>query len=311
MAIEKSEKIWMNGRFVPWDEAKVHVLTHALHYGSSVFEGMRCYETPKGPAVFRLRDHVRRLLLSAKIYKMNVPYGEDELVEAIKETIRLNGLDSCYVRPIVFRGMGGMGVNPYGCSVDLGIAAWVWGAYLGAEAIEKGVDVQVSTWQRFAPNTLPALAKAGANYMNSQLVKTEAIDNGFAEGIMLNAAGHVCEGSGENVFIVWNGKIHTPPLASSILFGITRDSVITLARKEGHEVIEQDIPREALYTCDEVFFTGSAAEITPVRSVDRLPVGRGTRGPVTVGLQERFAAITSGAAEDEFGWMDPVSKVVV
>lgn len=302
--MNKSGSIWMNGKLVPWDDAKVHVLAHALHYGSSVFEGMRSYETPRGPAVFRLTDHVRRLFDSAKIYKMEIPHSEEEIAGAIRGTIRANGLGACYVRPVVFRGYGEVGVSPYGSPVEVAIAAWVWGAYLGADAAERGVDVQVSSWTRFAPNTLPALAKASANYMNSQLAKMEALDNGFAEGIILNAAGNVCEGSGENVFLVRRGGIRTPPLGSSILEGITRDSVIRLARDLGREVVEAEIPREALYVADEVFLTGSAAEITPVCSVDRRTVGDGRPGPVTAALSKAFSEITSGRAEDGHGWME-------
>jgi branched-chain amino acid aminotransferase len=304
--MNKSATIWMNGKLVPWDEAKVHILSHALHYGSSVFEGMRAYSTPRGPAVFRLRDHVRRLFDSAKIYKMEIRFSEEEIAEAIRETIRANALDACYVRPLVYRGFGEVGVSPYGSPVDVAIATWVWGAYLGKDAAGAGVDVQVSSWGRFSPNTLPALAKAAANYMNSQLVKMEALDNGFAEGIILNATGNVCEGSGENVFVVWSGKIRTPPIASSILHGITRDSVMRIARDLGHEVVEEEVPRELLYIADEVFLTGSAAEITPVRSVDRRPVGGGLRGPVTAGLQKAFSEITSGCGEDRYGWLDRV-----
>ncbi len=304
MAFAKSSKIWMNGEFVDWENATVHVLSHALHYGSSVFEGIRSYRTPKGPAVFRLKDHLRRLLDSAKIYRIDPAWDEKALFDAVMKTIRVNRLEECYVRPLIYRGYGDVGVNPRPCPVEAMIAVWEWGAYLGPEAVEKGVDVQVSTWQRFAPNTLPAMAKCAANYMNSQLVKMEALDNGFAEGIITNTGGRICEGSGENIFLVWRGRLLTPPLSASILPGITRESVITLAREMGYEVVEQEIPREALYVCDEIFFTGTAAEITPIRSVDRISVGGGSKGPVTKRLQERYAGIASGTMKDEHGWLD-------
>ncbi len=311
MPFTKSDKIWMNGEFVPWDEAKVHVLVHALHYGSSVFEGMRCYDTVNGPAILRLRDHMKRLVNSAKIYRMELNYTADELSEVAKEAVRINNLDECYVRPLAYRGLGDVGVNPRPCPVEMMIAAWGWGAYLGKGAVEQGVDVMVSSWTRFAPNTLPAMSKSGANYMNGQLVKMEAIDNGFVEGIIINTAGHVSEGSGENLFIVLNGRLMTPPISASILPGLTRDCVMKLAKDKGYEVVEQDIPREALYTCEEVFLTGSAAEITPVRSVDRVQVGEGGRGPITKDLQEHYAGITSGRIEDTYGWLEYVSQVAV
>lgn len=311
MPFKKSDKIWMNGEYVAWGDAKVHVLSHALHYGSSVFEGIRCYRTPKGSAVFRLEDHIQRLFHSAAIYGMELPYTVERICEVSRETIRINNLEECYIRPLVYRGFGDVGVNPKPCPVEIMVAVWGWGAYLGADAIENGVDVQVSSWQRFAPNTLPAMSKSAANYMNSQLVKMEAIDNGFVEGIMVNTAGHVCEGSGENLFIVWRGRLMTPPLSASILPGITRDCIVTLAREKGYEVVEQDIPREALYVCEEAFFTGSAAEVTPIRSVDRRRVGAGGRGPITKDLQEHYAGITSGKVKDEYGWLDYVSRVKV
>ncbi len=311
MAFTKSDKIWMNGEFIPWDSAQVHVLTHALHYGSSVFEGVRCYKTKHGSAVFRLGEHVERLFQSSAIYGMTIPYDIEQICETVRETIRVNRLDECYVRPLVYRGLGDVGVNPKACPGDVMVAVWGWGAYLGPDAVENGVDVQVSTWQRFSPNTLPAMAKSAANYMNSQLVKMEAIDNGFVEGIMVNTSGHICEGSGENIFIVWKGKLMTPPLSASILPGITRDCIMTLAREKGYEVVEQDIPREALYICEEAFFTGSAAEVTPIRSVDRRVVGKGGRGPITRDLQEHFTAITVGEVDDKYNWLDYVSRVEV
>ncbi len=306
MAVKASEWIWVNGEMVPWADAKVHVLTHALHYGSSVFEGIRCYSQPDGAAVFRLRDHIVRLFDSARIYRMEIPYSIEEIMEACLETVRINHLDSCYIRPIVFRGFGSMGVNPIPCPVEVMIATWEWGAYLGDEALQEGVDVQVSTWSRMAPNTLPAMAKAGANYANAQLVKMEALGNGFAEGIVLDVDGFVCEGSGENIFLVRQGKIFTPPLGASILSGITRASVIHLLRGMGHEVEQTKVPREALYLADELFFTGTAAEITPIRSVDRIQVGGGKPGPVTCKIQEKFLSMLRGETEDPLGWRHPV-----
>ncbi|GBD00380.1 Branched-chain-amino-acid aminotransferase [bacterium HR18] len=294
--------IWFNGKLVPFEEAKIHVLSHVVHYGSSVFEGIRCYETARGPAVFRLREHLRRLLDSARIYRMELPYTLKELISATLETIRASGLKSCYIRPVVFRGMGGLGVNPLKNTVEVAIAVWEWGAYLGNEALEQGVDVQVATWQRMAPNTLPAMAKAGANYANAALVKMEAVLNGHAEGIMLSVGGYVAEGSGENLFLVRDGVIYTAPLTLSILPGITRDTVMTLARDLGYRVVEQPIPREALYIADELFFTGTAAEITPIRSVDHYTIGQGRRGPVTEALQRAFYEIVH-KGNDPYGWL--------
>ncbi len=294
--------IWFNGKLVPFEEAKIHVLSHVVHYGSSVFEGIRCYNTARGPAVFRLREHMRRLLDSARIYRMEVPYTLEELEAAALETIRASGLKACYIRPVVFRGMGSLGVNPLKNPVEVAIAVWDWGAYLGDEALEQGVDVQVSTWNRMAPNTLPAMAKAGANYANAALVKMEAVLNGYSEGIMLSVDGYVAEGSGENLFLVRDGIIYTAPLTLSILPGITRDAVITLARDLGYTVIEQPIPREALYIADELFFTGTAAEITPIRSVDRYTIGQGRRGPVTEALQRAFFEIVR-EGKDPYGWL--------
>jgi len=294
--------IWFNGKLVPFEEAKIHVLSHVVHYGSSVFEGIRCYNTARGPAVFRLREHMRRLLDSARIYRMEVPYTLEELEAAALETIRASGLKACYIRPVVFRGMGSLGVNPLKNPVEVAIAVWDWGAYLGDEALEQGVDVQVSTWNRMAPNTLPAMAKAGANYANAALVKMEAVLNGYSEGIMLSVDGYVAEGSGENLFLVRDGVIYTAPLTLSILPGITRDAVITLARDLGYTVIEQPIPREALYIADELFFTGTAAEITPIRSVDHYTIGQGRRGPVTEALQRAFFEIVR-EGKDPYGWL--------
>ncbi|MCZ6633148.1 MAG: branched-chain amino acid transaminase, partial [bacterium] len=281
MPIPKSDKIWFNGDLVGWDEAQVHVLSHVVHYGSSVFEGMRCYETPKGSACFRLMDHVNRLFDSAKIYRMDIPYSREAIHDAIIETIRVNELNSCYVRPIVFRGYGDLGVNPLPCPVEVVIAVWEWGEYLGPEALEKGVSVRFASWNRLAPNTMPVLAKVGANYMNSQLIKMEAMADGYAEGIALDTQGYVSEGSGENIFMVKNGVIFTPSTGSSILPGITRHSVIALAEEMKYSITTRPIPREALYIADEVFFTGSAAEITPISEIDRIRVGEGARGPIT------------------------------
>ena len=306
-----TEKIWHNGRFIRWDEATIHVLSHVVNYGTSVFEGIRCYSTPAGPAIFRLHEHVRRMLNSAKIYRMEeVGYTAATLAEAMKELVRVNKMEACYLRPIVLRGYGEIGVNGLKNPIDVYIACWEWGKYLGDEAAAEGVDVCVSSWTRLAPNTLPALAKAGANYMNSQLIKMEALVNGYSEGIALDAAGYVCEGSGENIFVVQDGKILTPPLGSSVLPGITRDSVIHLAQGLGYSLTETPIPREMLYIADEVFFTGTAAEVTPVRSVDRIPVGAGKRGPVTERLQREFFDIVEGRAQDRHGWLMPVAQPV-
>ncbi len=293
----------MTGKLVPWNDASVHVSAHALHYGSSVFEGVRCYKTPNGSAVFRLDAHTERLFNSAKIYWMEIPYDQAQLNEAVLQTIAANKLDACYIRPLVFRGAGPLGVNPFGSPVDVVIMVWDWGKYLGQEAIEQGVDVCVSSWSRMAPNTLPAMAKAGGNYLNSQLVKIEAVKGGFAEGIVLDPAGHVSEGSGENVFAVFKGKLVTPPLVSSILPGITRDTVMALASRVGVPVEEKALPREALYLADELFFTGTAAEITPIRSVDHQKIGSGTRGPITASLQKAFFDVIECRAADEHGWL--------
>jgi len=303
-----TEKIWHNGRFIPWEAAQIHVLSHVVSYGSSVFEGIRCYSTEAGPAVFRLREHVRRMVDSAKVYRMDLPFSQDQLAEAMLELVRVNKLQSCYIRPIAFRGYGEIGVNPLKNPVDVYLACWEWGKYLGEEALANGVDVCVSSWTRIAPNTLPALAKAGANYMNSQLIKMEALLNGFAEGIALDASGYVSEGSGENIFVVRDGKIHTPPLGASVLPGITRDSVLTLARDLGIPIVETIIPREFLYIADEVFFSGTAAEITPIRSVDRIQVGEGHRGPIAKALQDEFFSIVNGKKSDRYGWLSMVSQ---
>jgi len=274
-----------------------------LHYGSSVFEGIRAYETTKGTAVFCLDDHVQRLINSCKIYRMALPYSAEEIKKAILETIRANGHRSCYIRPIAFRGVGGFNLDPRNCPVELAIFTIEWGRYLGAEAIEKGVDVAVSSWRRMAPDTFPAAAKWGGQYLNSQLIAMEAHDRGCAEGIALDINGYVSEGSGENIFLVYKGSIYTPPLASSILEGVTRKVVITLASELGYQVREELIPRELLYIADELFFTGTAAEITPIRSVDGVIIGNGERGPITKRLQEEFFAIVEGRKEDRYGWL--------
>lgn len=303
MTIPKSQWIWFNGKLVPWDQATVHVAAHVLHYGSSVFEGIRAYETTKGTAVFCLDDHVQRLINSCKIYRMDLPYSAEEIKKAILETIKANGHRSCYIRPIAFRGVGGFNLDPRSCPVELAIITIEWGRYLGAEAIEKGVDVAVSSWRRMAPDTFPAAAKWGGQYLNSQLIAMEAHDRGCAEGIALDINGYVSEGSGENIFLVYKGSIYTPPLASSILEGVTRKVVITLATELGYQVREELIPRELLYIADELFFTGTAAEITPIRSVDGVIIGKGERGPVTKRLQEEFFAIVEGRKEDRYGWL--------
>lgn len=303
MPIPKSQSILMNGVLVPWDEAKIHVGSHVVHYGSAVFEGLRCYATPKGSAVFRLDAHVERLYNSAKIYRMEIPVSREAFEQAILDTISSNKLDACYVRPIVFRGYEQLGVNPLPCPVEWAVMVWTWGQYLGTEALEKGVDVCVSSWSRMAPNTLPAMAKTAANYMNSQLIKMEALQGGYAEGIALDPEGYVSEGSGENIFLVVGGTLVTPPLVSSVLPGITRDTVITLARRLGIAVREERVPRELLYIADEVFFTGTAAEITPVRSIDRITIGRGARGPLTQRLQSAFFDVIECRTPDEHGWL--------
>ncbi len=301
-----TEKIWHNGRLIPWQDATVHVLSHVVSYGSSVFEGIRCYSTGVGPAVFRLPEHVRRMLDSAKIYRLAIPYTAEQLGDAMLEVIRANKMEACYLKPIAMRGYGDVGVNGAKNPIEVYIACWEWGQYLGKEALEQGVDVCVSSWNRMAPNTLPAMAKAGANYMNSQLIKMEAVTNGYAEGIALDTAGYVSEGSGENIFVVRDGKIHTPPLAASVLPGITRDSILTLARDNGIPVIETLIPREMLYIADEVFFSGTAAEITPIRSIDRIVIGKGHRGPITEQLQNEYFGVINGSRPDRYCWLSPV-----
>jgi branched-chain amino acid aminotransferase len=304
MAIEKSEYIWHNGKLIPWDDATIHVMSHVVHYGSSVFEGIRCYAPPSGPAIFRAKEHIQRLLDSAKVYRIDVDYTRDQLVKSMLETVGKNGAWPCYVRPIVLRGYGEAGVNPFNSPTEVYIINYPWGKYLGGES--DGCDACVSSWTRLAPNTLPAMAKAGANYMNSQLIKMEAIVNGYAEGIALDVNGYVSEGSGENVFLVHNEKLITAPLGNSVLPGITRDSVLQIARDLNVPIVEQMIPREMLYIADEAFFTGTAAEVTPIRSVDKIKVGKGGAGPITKAIQKEFYAIVRGEKTDRYGWLTAV-----
>jgi branched-chain amino acid aminotransferase len=305
--IPKTEKIWHNGKFINWDDAKIHVLSHVVSYGSAVFEGIRCYHTTQGPAIFRNREHMQRLLNSARIYRMEVPFSVEELCEANLELIRINKMNACYMRPIVLRGYGSGGVDPAGNPIEVYLACYEWGRYLGDEGLKNGVDVCVSSWNRMAPNTLPQMAKAAANYMNSQLIRMEATTNGYVEGIALDTHGQVSEGSGENIFVAYNGTLITPPLANSALPGITRDTVMNLCRDLGVPVAEQIIPREMLYIADEVFFCGTAAEITPIRSIDRAKIGNGARGPITKRIQDEFFAITSGTKNDRYGWLSHAS----
>jgi branched-chain amino acid aminotransferase len=296
----------MDGKLIPWEQATAHVTAHALHYGSSVFEGIRAYATENGPAIFCLDPHVDRLFNSAKVYRMELPYTREEIVHAITDTIKVNGHTACYIRPLVFRGVETLGVNPQTCPVQVVIITMEWGAYLGPEAIEQGVDVGVSSWGRMAPNTFPAAAKIGGQYVNSQLIVMEAALHGYVEGIALDASGFVSEGSGENIFVITDGQILTPPLSSSILQGVTRRCVMTLANDLGYPVHEERIPRELLYMADEVFFTGTAAEITPIRSIDGISIGIGRRGPITEALQNEFFGITGGQIPDRHGWLTPV-----
>ena len=305
-------EIWHNGHFIKWDDARVHVMSHVLHYGSSVFEGIRCYSTKRGPAIFRLREHMQRLLNSAKIYRMEHGYSLAQLSDGAVGLVARSGFDQCYLRPIIFRSLDesrpAFGVNPFPNPLSAYIGAWDWGKYLGDEAIERGVDVCVSSWQRLSPNSMPAMAKSGANYMNSQLIKMEAIKNGYSEGIALDDRGYVSEGSGENIFLVAGGEVITPPISSSILPGITRDSVIQICRELGIPVREQAVQRAALYVSDELFFTGTAAEVTPIRSVDKIVIGEGKRGDITARIQQTFFDITSGEREAPGAWLTYVSE---
>jgi branched-chain amino acid aminotransferase len=295
--------IWMNGKLVEWKDATIHIGSHVIHYGSGVFEGARCYATPKGSACFRLDEHLTRLQNSAKIYRMEYPLDLAGWRDAVLQTIRANQMKACYIRPLVYRGYDTLGVNPLPNPVDAAILVWEWGAYLGQDALESGVDMKISTWARMAPNTLPAMAKATANYANSALIKMEALADGYSEGLALDVSGNVSEGSGQNVFIVRDGAIYTPPLSASILGGITRDSIITLARESGYQVAEMNLPREALYIADEVFCVGTAAEVTPIRSIDKLKIGSGRRGPVTEALQRAFFQVINGEVPDRRGWL--------
>ncbi len=306
MPLPQCDKIWFNGELVDWEDANIHVLSHVVHYGSSVFEGIRCYKTQKGSAVFRLDEHVNRLFDSAKIYRMDIPYTRQEICEAILETIRVNKLEACYIRPIVFRGYETLGVDPMGCPVEVVIAVWEWGEYLGDAALKNGVSVCTSSWNRMAPNTLPFLAKAGGNYLNSQLVRIEANANGYDEGIVLGTDGLVSEGSGENIFVIKNGSIYTPASNYAILPGITRHTAITLIRDLEMRVEQRGIPREFLYVADEVFFTGTAAEITPVRAIDQIEIGSGQRGPITEQIQGAFFDVIRAEVEDRHGWLTAV-----
>ena len=307
MPVKPVDKIWMNGKFVNWADANIHILSHVIHYGSSWFEGIRCYDTKKGPAIFRLEKHLERLYDSVKIYHGEIPFKREVLTAAIMETVRVNKMKSCYIRPIVYRGYGDVGVNPLNNPIDVAIAVWEWGTYLGADALTKGIDCCVSSWTRPAPNTLPTVSKAGGNYLNSQLIKMEAIKAGFTEGIALDVFGYISEGSGENIFIVKNKDVYTPPFTSSILPGITRSSVMALLREAGHRIIEAPVAREILTIADEVFFTGTAAEITPIRSVDRFPIGDGTPGPITLDVQKRiFDVVHNG--NDPKNWLTFVYK---
>jgi branched-chain amino acid aminotransferase len=303
-----AEWIWKNGEFVKWEDATVHVTAHALHYGSSVFEGVRAYATPQGPAVFRLQPHTRRLLNSSKIARIEVPFTADEINNAILEIVQKNGHESCYIRPLVFRGSNKLGVEGRQNPTETIILTMEWGRYLGAEAIEHGVDVQISSWRRIAPDTFASLAKIGGQYVNSQFISMEAHDNGFTEGIALDYSGNISEGAGENIFVILDGVVYTPGIGSSILMGITRDTVLTLLKDMGYEVRHEAIARDMLYIADEIFFTGTAAEISPIRSVDRITIGAGKRGPITKALQEEFFAITSGEKPDRHGWLTPVRQ---
>ncbi|VVB66316.1 Amino-transferase class IV [Candidatus Gugararchaeum adminiculabundum] len=304
--VNPTKFIWMNGKLVKWEDAKIHVLTHALHYGSGVFEGIRCYKTPKGPAVFRLKDHIQRLVKSAEAYKMKLPYSAEEMCKAVKDTVRENKIDACYIRPILYNGYGEMGLNPTNCKVDFAVAVWEWGTYLGEEGLEKGVRVKVSSWSRFDQRSMPTAAKACGNYLNSILAKLEAIECGVDECILLNTNGSVAEGPGENVFAVYHGKLLTPPGSAGILYGITRNSIMHVARDMGMEVIERDMNRNDLYLADELFFTGTAAEVSPIREVDGRKIGIGKRGPVTEKLQKKFFEIAAGKDLKYEKWLDYV-----
>ena len=301
--LTETEWIWHDGAFIRWQDATIHVLAHSLQFGSSVFEGIRCYATPRGPAIFRLEDHLQRMADSCKIYRMDLPYSIDELVSACCELVDRNNVDSCYLRPMVVRGYGAAGMVPFDSPVEVYLPCWPWGTYLGHGALENGIDACVTSWHRVAPNTIPAMAKVAGNYLGSQLVKMEALRNGFAEGIALTTDGLISEGSGQNLFLVYRGVLYTPTINGTLLHGVTRFSILTLARDMGFEVREQEMPREMLYTADEVFLCGTASEVTPVRSVDRIEIGNGRRGPVTTQVQQRFLDIARGAVDDPYGWL--------
>ena len=307
---DNHHKIWRDGRFVSWEDATIHVMSHVVHYGSSVFEGVRCYSTPEGPSIFRLEDHMRRLADSCRIYRMPLSYSIDTLTQACIDTVIENEMPHCYLRPVAVRTGEQMGVYPIDTPLEVFIIPWTWGSYLGAEGLANGVDVCVSSWRRAAPDTFPTMAKAGGNYLNSQLSKMEAKLDGYSEGIMLDSFGQVSEGSGENLFLVRDGKLFTSPISAGILNGITRDSVATLARDMGVQVVEQVMPREMLYVADELFFTGTAAEITPIRSVDRIQVGTGKPGPITMAIQKEYMNIAEGRAADRYGWRTLVPSAV-
>lgn len=317
MGIEATEKIWHNGKLIPWNDAKIHVMSHVVNYGSSVFEGIRCYAHPDGPAIFRLREHMQRLVDSAKIYRIETEFSLDELCNAASVLVAANGVWPCYIRPVMLRGYGDAGVNPFNVPTEVYVANYPWGKYLGSGDVSEGVDACVSSWSRIAPNTMPAMSKASANYMNSQLIKMEALVNGYVEGIALDVNGYVSEASGANVFIVRKGKLITPPLGNSVLPGITRDAVISLADDIGVTVVEQMIPREMLYIADEVFFCGTASEITPIRAIDKISINRGVTGPVTLALQREFFGIVNGTLKDRHSWFtkvpvkNPAKQVVV
>jgi len=310
MAFSETGKVWMNGKLVDWKDATIHVATHVVHYGTGVFEGIRAYDSSHGPNVFRLNEHMRRLQDSCRVYRMEPSFSFEELNDAVLETIRANGFKSCYIRPLVYRGYEQLGVNPMPCPVEVAVIVWEWGQYLGEDALANGVDVGVSSWTRLAPNTLPAMAKATANYANSGLIKMQATVDGYAEGIALDESGLLSEGSGQNLFLVRDNVVYTPSLASSVLEGITRNTVIQLTKDLGFEVREQPLPREFLYLADEAFFCGTAVEVTPIRSVDKITVGSGRRGPVTTALQERFFAIVRGEQPDVHQWLTPVGNTV-
>ena len=307
MPLQTTQNIWHNGALIPWEKAQIHVMSHVVHYGSSVFEGIRCYTQPNGAGIFRLPEHMARLIDSAKIYRMPLPYTADQLCAAVVDVVEANGVAPCYIRPVAFRGYGEIGVNPLKAPVEIYIANFPWGKYVAGN---EGADVCVSSWSRLAPNTMPSLAKAGANYMNSQLIRMEAEINGYAEGIALDVNGYLSEGSGENLFLVRGDVLYTSPLANSVLNGITRSSVLTIARELGITVVEQPLPRELLYISDEAFFTGTAAEVTHLRSVDRILVGDGKMGPITKAIHDEFFALVNGHKPDRYNWLTPVKVKV-